>query len=78
MIAYNSSNVKIGTDRSDAPFTIEVIELTSPEGGEVLLSGTSHDITWTTNETISPIAKVILSYTLNTLNGGKTWKSICA
>lgn len=37
---------KVGVDFSDAPFTIEVIRLLSPNGGETLLSGGSTTISW--------------------------------
>jgi hypothetical protein len=75
VIAFNASNVKIGADRSDGPFTIEVIKLNTPNGGETLTSGSTYDITWTTKQTIRPVSKVILSYTLD---GGVTWKAIPA
>ncbi len=74
VIAFNASNVKIGADRSDGLFTIEVIKLNTPNGGgEPLISENPYDITWTTYQTIRPIAKVILTYTVD---GGVTWKAI--
>jgi hypothetical protein len=73
VIAFNASNVKIGADRSDGPFTIEVIKLNTPNGGETLTSGSTYNITWATNSTKKPVSKVILSYTLD---GGVTWKAI--
>jgi len=39
IIGYNASDVKISADRSDSPFTIEVVRLTSPNGGDLLASG---------------------------------------
>jgi hypothetical protein len=73
VIAFNASNVKIGADSSDGPFTIEVIKLNTPNGGETLTSGSTYNITWATNSTKKPVSKVILSYTLD---GGVTWKAI--
>jgi C1A family cysteine protease len=73
VIAFNASNVKIGADRSDAPFTIEVVKLNTPNGGESLTSGDSYEIKWSTNATKNPVSKVILQYTLD---GGLTWKQI--
>jgi hypothetical protein len=73
VIAFNASNVKIGADRSDAPFTIEVVKLNTPNGGESLTSGDSYEIKWSTNTTKNPVSKVILQYTLD---GGLTWKQI--
>jgi YD repeat-containing protein len=73
VIGYNSSGVMVGEDKSNAIFTIEVVRLNSPNGGETLTSGTVHAITWTTNGTIRPVANVTLSYSLD---GGTTYTSI--
>jgi len=75
VIGYDALAKKIGADRSDWAFTIEVVKLTSPNGGEILTSGDQHTITWTTNETKNPVEKVVLKYTKN---GGRTWKKITA
>ena len=73
-IGYNGNNVKIGTDVSDAPFTIEVLTLDAPNGGEpALTSGDQFLITWTTNPNVPPVKRVQLSYTLD---NGVTWKTI--
>uniref|UniRef100_A0A7V5XIA6 Bacterial repeat domain-containing protein n=1 Tax=Thermodesulfobacterium geofontis TaxID=1295609 RepID=A0A7V5XIA6_9BACT len=73
VIAFDSANNRIGSDRSDRAFTIEVVKVTSPNGGETLKSGSTYTITWRTNQTIRPVAKVSLSYTTD---GGATWKGI--
>jgi hypothetical protein len=73
VIGFNSSGTKVGEDTSDATFTIEVVKLTSPDGGEILQQGTPHTITWHTNGTIRPVANAKLFYTTN---GGSTWKAI--
>jgi len=73
VIGYNGSGTKLGVDRSDWPFSMEVLRLTSPDGGETLTSGDPLTITWTTNVTKSPVTKVILKYTTN---GGKRWRKI--
>ena len=70
---FDDKGKRVGADKSDATFTIEVVKLTSPNGGENLTSGSNPPITWETNATKSPVTKVILSYTLN--NGIK-WKPI--
>jgi hypothetical protein len=69
----NASNALVGTDRSDTPFAIEVVKVTSPNGGETLTSGAIRTISWTTNATRRPVSKVRLWYTLD---GGTTWKLI--
>jgi|GEM_PF-610523 len=59
-------------DQSDAPFTIAPkpsIVVTSPNGGENLLAGSTKNITWTATN----IAKVKLEYTTN---GGANWIKI--
>ena len=71
--AFDSNGDKIGVDQSDAPFTIEVLEVTSPNGEETLTSGDTYTITWTTNETKADVDKVKLLYTKN---GGETWEKI--
>jgi len=73
VIGYDDSDTKVGADKSDSTFTIEVVKLTYPNGGELLTSGDQHTITWTTNETKNPVEKVVLKYTKN---GGKKWKKI--
>ena len=71
MTAFDGNDAKVGSDKSDSPFTIEVLKLTSPNGGEALTSNSTHTITWTNN---GPQAdQVILSFTLN---NGNTWKTI--
>ena len=73
VIGYNASDMKVGEDTSDSTFTIEVVKVTSPDGGEILKSGETHIITWRTNATTDPVNRVYLSYTDN---GGVTWRSI--
>jgi hypothetical protein len=73
IIGYDEKNKKVGSDRSDAPFTIVIVELTAPNGGDPLVSGSTVDITWRKNKTWLTVTKVVLSYTTN---GGVTWKPI--
>jgi hypothetical protein len=73
VIGYDVAGLKIGICRF-ATFSIEVIKLTSPDGGEILTSYDTHTITWRTNDTKNPpVVKVKLFYTKN---GGATWKPI--
>ena len=72
VVAYNENNRVIGTDKSDAPFIIEVVRLNSPNGGETLYAGSNYEISWTANATITPVSNVSLLYTTN----GVTWRSI--
>jgi len=73
VIGYDGSDKKVGADKSDSKFTIEVVKVTWPNGGETLTSGDMPTITWTTHETRKDVARVILKYTKN---GGKRWKKI--
>jgi hypothetical protein len=73
VIGFNSSGTKVGEDISDSTFTIEVVKVISPDGGETLTSGTIHTITWQTNGTIRPVANAKL---FRTINGGATWTLI--
>jgi hypothetical protein len=70
---YNASGGKVGVDKSDAPFNIEVVTITAPNGGETLTSGNTYNIKWDTYETKKPVLKILLKYTLN---GGKKWLTI--
>jgi hypothetical protein len=71
--AFDKSGLQLGTDRSDKLFSIEVVRLISPNGGEIVKSGTTSAITWQTNETARPVGDVKLYYSTN---GGVTWKLI--
>ena len=72
VIAYDSNNVKISEDISDKPFTIELLRVTSPNGGEILTSGNKWTIKWLAYKTVKPVAKTKLQYTTN----GTTWNPI--
>lgn len=70
---YDADGIRRGMDRSDKAFTIEVIRLTAPNGGEDLVSMTTAPITWETRETLRPVQRVRLFYTKDS---GTTWISI--
>ena len=73
VLGLNASGVKVGTDKSDTPFAIEVMKVTSPNDGEVWGSTTPQTITWATHKTIRPVAKIVLHLTTD---GGTTWTKI--
>jgi hypothetical protein len=73
VIGYDASGNRIAADTSAAPFTIEMIKVNSPNGGEVLKSGTTWTIQWETQKSLGPLKKVELFYSTN---GGKSWKQI--
>jgi hypothetical protein len=65
--------MKVGSDKSDRPFIIEVVRLTYPKGGKPpFSSGQDITITWTTYKTMNPVYQVRLLYTLD---NGVTWKA---
>jgi hypothetical protein len=70
---YDDTGNRVGADKSDATFTIEVVKVTWPNGGETATSGDISAITWTTNGTNKDVAKVRLSYTKD---GGVSWNLI--
>jgi hypothetical protein len=70
---YSSKNKKVASDTSDAPFAIEVVKLTSPNGPEPLVSGSTQEISWEVNGTAKPVATIELFYTGD---GGKSWSLI--
>ena len=45
VIGYNSLGNVVGQDVSNSTFTIEVVKVTSPNGGEYLRQGTARTIT---------------------------------
>jgi hypothetical protein len=66
---FDSKGRSLGTHT--VAFSIEVVKITYPNGGDTLTSGDiNEEITWTTNTTKAPIDKVQLFYTKN---GGTTW-----
>jgi VCBS repeat-containing protein len=52
---------------------LEVVRVTSPEGGDVLTSGRTHVIKWITTQTENPVASVRLFYSED---AGMSWKPI--
>jgi inhibitor of cysteine peptidase len=70
VVAYNAANAVVGTDISDVSFAINNVRLTSPNGGNMLVAGGTHDITW---ENTAGAASFNLFYSLN---NGTTWLPI--
>jgi hypothetical protein len=64
-VAYDYTGAKVAEDQSDSPFSIEVISVISPNGGETLYGGDVVSIDWQTHQTIKEVAKVVLKYTFN-------------
>jgi len=67
---YDSKGNSVGADRSDAPFTIEVVRVVSPQEEDVRIAGNSYDIAWSTYETAAPVTNVTIYLTKD---GGNTW-----
>jgi hypothetical protein len=63
----------VGTDRSNSVFTIQVVGVGAPNGGESLSSGSTYPIRWATNKTQSAVATARLEYTKD---AGATWTLI--
>jgi hypothetical protein len=63
----------VGTDTSDNPFTIEVVKLIDPDGGEILTPSTTYRITWHTNSTIRTVQTVKIYGSPNEGQAG-TWR----
>lgn len=71
VIGYDSSGGVVGEDISDATFTIEVVKVTSPNGGETLTSNSTWRITWKTNGTARPVANALI---YRSRDAGATWQ----
>jgi len=63
----------VGADRSYAPFTIGVVRLDTPDGGEVLITGEAHTIAWSTNATKGLVDNVKLLFSQDS---GNTWNGL--
>jgi len=72
VIGYDGNNTKVGSDKSDGPFTIEVLTITAPATGEAVAQNAPYIITWTANDKAATPEQVIVKYTLN---NGQTWKT---
>ena len=73
---YDSSGVVVGSpDKSSSTFTIEVVKVVAPNGGEQLKSGSTYSISWEVNETSSPVSTVKVLY-YDTTVATPVWKPI--
>ncbi len=70
--AYNSKKRKIGSDKSDGTFTIELGRVTFPNQGDTCTGGQTCTITWTKSDHV-PVSSIQLSYKLKK---GQGWKKI--
>ncbi len=75
LTAYDEHGRRLATDRSDAVFSIVVVRLQAPNGGESLHGGQQVPVQWALHGTLRPVAQVIVSYTRD---GGTTWKKLAA
>ncbi len=73
IMAYDSQDRKLGSDRSDGFFTLAVMQLTTLKGGEVLRSGEPYPVAWITHQTIRPVESVELFLSVN---NKITWKKL--
>jgi len=73
VIGYDNGGKAIGQDQSNKTFTIQVVKLTSPNGGQSLGSGGTHTISWILYQTINPVVRIKLYFSRD---GGNTWKLI--
>lgn len=73
IIGYDSMGRRVGKDKSDDFFAIEVVRLTTIKGNEVLRSGEPYPIAWVTNSTAAPVARVKLVFKARR---GSRWKRV--
>lgn len=71
--AHDAAGKLVASDVSDRPFTIEVVRVTSPNGGESAKGGEQVAVTGQTNATAKTPNKVTLS---NSTDGGTIWTKI--
>ncbi len=65
-IFARSGGAILASDISDAPFTIDVVALTSHNNGTAVTSGATSTITWTTEYSPAPVQYVALFYRIGT------------
>jgi len=70
--AKDGANNRLGSDRSDTPFTIEVLSLTSPSRGTICTSGQLCTITWEK----APAVDAQNGKLFYSVDGGVTWRLI--
>jgi len=73
IVASNNSNVVIGTDISDAPFMVQVLRVTSPNGGEALSARNNPNSVSFTIYGPTTATTAVLNYSID---GGLTWPII--
>ena len=73
VIGFSLEGKKVVSGKTQFPFTIDVIRLTSPVRRDVWTSDMTYPITWQKNGTQSPVDKINLSYSRD---GGSTWYPI--
>jgi hypothetical protein len=79
VVGYDQANLKIGSDKSDLPFSIEVVRLITPNDAEISVTYRDiYDIRWTIYGTVKPVEKVALYYTKNAEALPVRWKFIAA
>ena len=73
-MAYDDSDIKVGADKSDDPFKIEVASITAPFIFEIVPKGTvAYPVTWTMSAAISEnVSSAKVFYTIG--NSG-IWKN---
>ncbi len=78
--AYDAGGSGIGADKSDNTFTVEVLKVITPNGGEVIptgdqvpSSGDEYEIAWTLNGTSTTVDRIKLFYSID---DGATWTRI--
>jgi hypothetical protein len=74
--AFNKAGTNIGTDVSNAVFTIETVTVTVPAEGDTLISGdiaVPNTITWVSGATPGLVKKIVIEYSKD---NGVTWKPV--
>ena len=68
---FNAANKRLGVGRS-ARFTIEVVSITAPASDATVTKGVPYPVTWTTNDTKSPVDSARIFYTFGSSG---VWKA---
>ncbi len=72
VIGYDSHDIEVGDVISHSTFTVDVLDIIQPKGGETLKSGTVYTMTWNIG-TLNPVARENVYYTDDS---GNSWTLI--
>lgn len=75
VVGFSAAGAVVASDRSDAPFSIDVVDVRRPASNAQLVGGTAATVSWRLGKTVRPVARVRV---LLSRNGGTTYAQIAS